>query len=184
VTLVEDPKTHKSIALKPIRLKEASAVQSFTDFISKVSQLIQLAHPCLVEIVGCSLPVWDDPAIIGTKYVTNGSLRDVIDGMRSGTPPAFMDNTRIAIIVCRVILGRQFIHSRDSVHRDLKRANVVIDARGYPWIIDAGIARLLDFNIAGILCRDNRSTGTLQHPLPRPHAITPSTILFRRKLGN
>jgi serine/threonine-protein kinase len=42
----------------------------------------------------------------------------------------------------------QFIHSRDIVHRDLKPANVVIDARGYPWIIDAGIARLLDFDIA------------------------------------
>jgi serine/threonine protein kinase len=40
VALVEDPETHKSIALKSIKLKEASAAQSFLDFISEVTQLI------------------------------------------------------------------------------------------------------------------------------------------------
>jgi serine/threonine protein kinase len=59
-----------------------------------------------------------------------------------------MEDTGIAIIVCGVVLGMQFIHSRDIVHRDFEPANVVINAHGYPWIINAGIARLLDFNIA------------------------------------
>jgi hypothetical protein len=40
MTLAEDPETHESIALKPIKLKEASAAQSFTNVISEVTLLI------------------------------------------------------------------------------------------------------------------------------------------------
>jgi serine/threonine protein kinase len=93
VTLVEDPETHKSIALKSFKLNEVSERQSFANFINKVNLLIRLAHPCVVEIVGYSLPVGDDPAIIGTKCATNGSLRDATDLRRSGTPPRFTNGT-------------------------------------------------------------------------------------------
>jgi serine/threonine protein kinase len=50
----------------------------------------------------------------------------------------------IAIIVCRIVTGFEFIHSRSFVHRDLTPANPLIDERGEFRIGDWQSSKLIE----------------------------------------
>jgi serine/threonine protein kinase len=144
--LVEDPGNHELIALKSIELKESSAGDRFVE---ELEGFIRLVHPCVLEIVGYSLETGDQTAIIGTKFAVGRSLKDAIESRR-------LDDTGIAIVVCGIVLGMQFIHSHDIVHQNLKPSDVLLDERGYARIGDAWLARLLDLDIVAGTSKSSR----------------------------
>jgi hypothetical protein len=101
--------------------------------------MIRLSHPCVVAIVGCSLPTKKSPAQIATRYAANGSLRQALD-----MSAPFLDNTGRAVVVCGIIVGMKFIHSQGFMHRDLKPENILLDERGFAQIGDLGSSRFYD----------------------------------------
>jgi serine/threonine protein kinase len=150
VMLLENEETHELIALKSVDVNKSSDSQkAFFDFINEIEGLIHLIHPCVLEIVGYSLPRADRPGRIGTKFAANGSLKQAIEQRRLGKAPEFMNDTGIAIIVCGIVLGMQFIHSQNLIHRDLKPSNIFLDEGGFARIGDFGNSRLgdLDFTL-------------------------------------
>ena len=73
------------------------------------------------------------------RYVEGTDLRAVIDGAGSGLPPE-----RATQLVAQVAAGLAAAHRRDLIHRDVKPANVLIDAGGereHAYLTDFGIAR-------------------------------------------
>ena len=44
------------------------------------------------------------------------------------------------IIAC-IILGLEYLHSKNIIHRDIKPENLVMDQHGYVHITDMGIAK-------------------------------------------
>jgi serine/threonine protein kinase len=109
--------------------------------------LIQMRHPCLLEIVGYSLPTHSLPPRIGTKYAEKGSLKEALKQRQSGWIPPFMDETGIAIIVAGIVLGMRFIHRRCAIHRNLKPGNILLDDCGFVRIGDLGSSRLADMDV-------------------------------------
>jgi serine/threonine protein kinase len=136
VVLVEDPSTHELIAVKSFSSRQDVTVAFFRE----VESLARLVHPCVLRLVGFSLPTPMSPALIGTRFAANGSLKDVL------TQSPRYDGTATAIIACGIVLGMEFIHSRGLMHRDLKPANVLIDERGFAQIGDLGSSRMLDLD--------------------------------------
>jgi hypothetical protein len=124
VRLLEDPSTKSPIAVKK---RPASLLRG-------IDSLVGLVHCCLLPIVGYSL----SPPEVGTIWAANGSLRDALTKTQTGARPPFMDATGIAIIVCGVVHGMRFLHSRGVLHRNLKPENILIDERGWPLIGDVG----------------------------------------------
>ncbi len=73
------------------------------------------------------------------RYVEGTDLRAVIDGEGGGLSPE-----RAAQLVAQVAAGLAAAHRRDLIHRDVKPANVLIDAGGereHAYLTDFGIAR-------------------------------------------
>jgi serine/threonine protein kinase len=147
VDLVEDPLTHEEIALKSFN--EADEGRDMTvPFMREIDMLIRLSHPCLIRIVGYSLPTADLPAQIGMEFAANGSLRNVLDKRESGSAPAFLDDTGIAMIVSGIVLGMNFVHCHGGIHCDLKPENILLDAAGRVKIGDLSSSRLADAGVA------------------------------------
>jgi serine/threonine protein kinase len=112
--------------------------------VNEVEMMINLRHPCVLPIVGYSLPTRKSPAQIGTRFAEKGSLGAAL---AQQPRPSFLHDTGVAIIVCGLVTGIAFLHSKDVIHRDLKPENILLDKNAWPMIGDFGTSRLLDMNV-------------------------------------
>jgi serine/threonine protein kinase len=109
--------------------------------IREAETLFALNHPCVVPFLAWSLPQRSTEAQIRMEFAQNGSLCDVLQKVNSGAVPHFWNPTGIGIIICGIVLGMRFIHSRGLIHRDLKPSNILLNNRAHVWIADFGTSR-------------------------------------------
>jgi hypothetical protein len=105
--------------------------------------LFNLSHPCVVPLLGFARCQEGSVYALVMKHMENGSLRDVLMDVKAGKVPTFWTGTGIAIIVCGVACGLEFIHSAGFVHRDVKPANLLIDERGRCLVGDFGSSKFI-----------------------------------------
>jgi serine/threonine protein kinase len=139
VRLLRNNTTGKMIAVKVI---SASADFNTERFMREL-QCQALVHPCLLALVGFSLPSigLDSSAKIATEYMSGGSLDIALRDAKENRAPRFWTHTGIAKILVGIALGMQFLHSQHIVHRDLKPGNVLLDDNGLPHVGDFGSAK-------------------------------------------
>jgi hypothetical protein len=100
--------------------------------LQEVENLIAVRHPCVVEILGWS---WSSGTFeLQMKLAENGDLGQYIG--RSWTP------TATSVIICGIVLGMRYVHSRGIVHRDLKPSNILLDENWHALICDFGRSKL------------------------------------------
>jgi serine/threonine protein kinase len=136
VTLTRDPLSGEFIAVKHI----VSSQERFL-LIQEVDSLAKLNHPCVVRIYGWSLPQGSREAEIQMEYAEHRSLKKVLRRVNRGILPSFWDATGIGIIICGLVLGLRFVHSRGIIHRDLKPSNILLAAKGRVLIADFGTSQ-------------------------------------------
>jgi CD48 antigen len=111
----------------------------------EVGVLTLLNHPCIVRIVGWSLPNEEcRQARIATEFMSNGSVEEALARVKRGDIPVFWNHTNIAKMIIGLLLGMKYLHSRNIIHRDLKPGNLLIDDKGQIRIADFGTAKLED----------------------------------------
>jgi hypothetical protein len=137
---VEDGKARKNYVVKYIRT--GSGFDS-AKLVREVEILSLLDHPCIVQLIGWSLPNAEcGDARIGMEYVCNGSLESALVHVRDGRPPSFWTHTNVTLMIIGILLGMRYIHSKDIVHRNLKPSNILLDENYRIRICDFGSARL------------------------------------------
>jgi serine/threonine protein kinase len=77
---------------------------------------------------------------IRLRFTWNGTLKDILD--RPHLRPRDWNQTRIGIIICDIVMGMRYVHSRGLIHRDLKPANVLLNGHWRGLISDFGVSRL------------------------------------------
>jgi serine/threonine protein kinase len=75
------------------------------------------------------------------EFAENLSLARVFGRVGLGMAPTFWTPTGKAIIICGLVLGMRFVHSKGYIHRDLKPGNILINGRGESLISDFGTVR-------------------------------------------
>jgi serine/threonine protein kinase len=131
--------------------------------------LFKLKHPCIIPIYAVFPPTKDYAAAFVMKYMERGSLDGVLEAVKLKKLPFFWTHTGISIIVCGIVLGLEFIHSRGIVHRDLKPGNLLIDSKGHCRIGDFGSSKIFE----GASRWTGGVVGSVQYTAPEQYENSP-----------
>jgi serine/threonine-protein kinase len=109
-------------------------------FIQEVSIAASLEHPHIV-------PVYDYGSTEAVRYVamrllSGGSLTDRLRERRVQQCPFTPEEVRTFLLP--IASAVDYAHHKGVVHRDIKPSNILFDEHECPYLVDFGIARLVD----------------------------------------
>jgi serine/threonine protein kinase len=136
-----DKETNTFMAVKSYRRAEGF---NAGEFMKEAVILATISHPCVLGVVGMSLPRGSSGPRIALELMAHGSVADILKQVAVGETPEFWTHTNVAKIIVGMILGLIHIHSKGIFHRDLKPGNLLIGSDGLVRIGDFGSARLID----------------------------------------
>jgi serine/threonine protein kinase len=142
VLLAEDESLDRRVAIKFVHttLHRHDFLERFT---AEARALARVSHPNVLQIYAYG--EHDGAPYFATEFVEGQTLEQWL--LRSGGQPDIDVALDILDGVCE---GVAAIHAADTVHRDLKPGNVLLDTKLRPHIADLGLA---------MLCRDDVATG-------------------------
>ena len=93
---------------------------------------------------------------------------EYIDGMRLDEycNTNNLDRKARLRLVIEVARALQSVHEHGFIHRDIKPANILVDAEGRPYLIDLGLATLIDADPKTSLTDEGQPVGTLAFMAP------------------
>ena len=127
-----DADLERNVAIKlphPDRVQSPEDAQAYLD---EARVLAQLGHPDIVRVYDIDRTPEGLPFMV-SEYVDGGNLRGVLKAGR--VPPA-----ESAGLVATVAEALHYAHKQGLVHRDVKPANILLDAGGKPFVADFGLA--------------------------------------------
>jgi serine/threonine protein kinase len=169
VWLADDARLRRQVAVKVMADTLAGDDRYRRRFAREARAAASVSHPSLV-------PVYDygsqgaRPFLV-MEYVAGGSLADVLSGAQPlpGSPAA---------LAGELLGGLDCVHRAGLVHRDVKPANIMLDADGRARLTDFGIAQPHD---ATALTQTGMVIGSLRYLAPEVAAgarATPAADLY------
>jgi CHASE2 domain-containing sensor protein/predicted Ser/Thr protein kinase len=138
VYLGKDPKIHRSVAIKTMRLDEIEA-DELPDvkarFFREAESAGKLSHPNIVTIFDAGEEA--DLAYFAMEVLDGVDLKDLCKKRN------LLPVKRTLEIVTKVSEALDYAHSQNVVHRDIKPANIMVMPDGTVKVTDFGIAKIV-----------------------------------------
>ncbi|USN98770.1 MAG: protein kinase [Phycisphaeraceae bacterium] len=172
VYLAEQERPRRTVALKVIRgaMASPSLVRRFEH---EAEVLGRMHHPGIAQIyeAGVADTIHGPWSYLAMELVEGPPITDFVEARRLHT----RERLELIASVCDAI---HHAHQRGVIHRDLKPSNILVDARGQPKILDFGVARAVDADMALTTLRTGAGQliGTLPYMSPEQVAADPSEI--------
>jgi serine/threonine protein kinase len=136
----DDDQFRKRVAIKTLRLGVRTE-PVLRRFRQERQILAELEHPNIARLLD------GGTAADGTPYI----VMERIDGEPL---TAYADGRKLSIrqrleLFRQIANAVQYAHQKLIVHRDIKPGNILVDNDGVPKLLDFGIAKLLDAELAG-----------------------------------
>jgi predicted Ser/Thr protein kinase len=162
VFLARDPELDRSLAIKLVKDDLAEDAELRERFVREARSAARLRHPNIITVF--DIGEHEGRPFIAMEYIPGESLADVVKRR------APIDLQRVLSWMECLCSGLSHAHRAGIVHRDVKPANLMVDADGVLKIVDFGIARLGDSQ----LTRDGMLVGTANYMAPEQLLGSPS----------
>ncbi|KAI3810352.1 hypothetical protein L1987_19964 [Smallanthus sonchifolius] len=126
-------------AVKEISLLDEGSQgrQSIIQLEQEISLLSQFHHENIVQYLGTDTA--DGKLYIFLELVTKGSLARLYQKYE-------MRDSQVSAYTRQILSGLSYLHERKVVHRDIKCANILVDASGSVKLADFGLAKATTLN--------------------------------------
>lgn len=99
----------------------------------EISLLSRLQHPNIVRYYGSETV--EDKLYIYLEFVSGGSIHKLLQEYGQFGEQAIRNYTK------QILLGLAYLHATNTVHRDIKGANILVDPKGRVKLADFGMAK-------------------------------------------
>ncbi|XP_029117275.1 mitogen-activated protein kinase kinase kinase YODA isoform X1 [Elaeis guineensis] len=122
-------------AMKEVTLfmDDAKSKESAKQLGQEISLLSRLRHQNIVQYYGSEMI--DDKLYIYLEYVSGGSIHKLLQEYGKLGEPAIRSYTQ------QILSGLAYLHAKNTVHRDIKGANILVDPNGRVKLADFGMAK-------------------------------------------
>ncbi|KAK7399199.1 hypothetical protein VNO78_10377 [Psophocarpus tetragonolobus] len=129
-------------AMKEVTLfsDDAKSRESAQQLGQEIAMLSRLRHPNIVQYYGSETV--NDKLYVYLEYVSGGSIYKLVKEYGQLGEIAIRNYTR------QILLGLAYLHAKNTVHRDIKGANILVDPSGQIKLADFGMAK----HISGSSC--------------------------------
>ncbi|MBL9121261.1 MAG: protein kinase [Phycisphaerae bacterium] len=180
VYLAEQDRPRRTVALKVMRTTISGASRMRKRFELEAEVLGRLEHPGIARIYDAGVASVTTPEGTATvpyfamEYVDGFPLVEFCERNKLGT------RDRMALMA-QVADAVAMAHRHGIVHRDLKPANVLVDAKRIVKVLDFGVARATDSDLALTTVQTDvgQLIGTLGYMSPEQIAGDPSKVGVR-----
>ena len=134
-----DPKLNRRVAIKTIltgKLSAEAARMATVRFEREVRAVARLNHGNVVQVYDFGTE--GELAYIVMEYIQGRELKDYFDAKER------LDLKTIFRIMTELLDALHFAHEAGIIHRDVKPANIMIDAGGHAKLTDFGVARFTE----------------------------------------
>jgi serine/threonine-protein kinase len=153
VQIARDPVLQRKVAIKRMHHDLPKRRRMEARFLSEAQITAQLDHPNIVPVYDLEIGTNGAAMAYTMKLIRGRTLQEVVDECRSDIDAGRAETTSLDerlehfLKVCDAIA---YAHSRGVVHRDLKPENIMIGPFNEVYVMDWGIARVLDSDAEGV----------------------------------
>ncbi len=160
----------RAVAVKVLPAALATDPDYIARFTREAETAASLEHPHII-------PIYDYGVEGGTSYIvmrllTGGTLADRMT-QRQVTGRPLPSLSEIARLLAQVADAFDYAHRQGVIHRDVKPSNIMFDAHGNAFLVDFGIAKLLEHTSA--LTATGAVIGTPLYMAPEQWRAEPPT---------
>ncbi|XP_043720123.1 mitogen-activated protein kinase kinase kinase 3-like isoform X2 [Telopea speciosissima] len=122
-------------AIKEVRVisDDQTSKECLKQLNQEIALLSQLSHPNIVQYYGSELG--EETLSVYLEYVSGGSIHKLLREYGAFKEPVIQSYTR------QILSGLAYLHGRNTVHRDIKGANILVGPTGEVKLADFGMAK-------------------------------------------
>jgi len=145
VHLGEDDRLGRIVAIKAVHGADADHPELTARFLREARVQGQLEHPAIAPVYDLD---WDEQghAFFTMRRIAGDTLAHVLRELRRGNAHYVRaySQRRLLAIFQQVCLAIDFAHERGVIHRDLKPQNLMLGDFGEVYVMDWGIAKIVE----------------------------------------
>ncbi|KAL3751333.1 hypothetical protein ACJRO7_012194 [Eucalyptus globulus] len=163
----------REVAVK--RLYERS-YRRVKQFLNEVEILTRLQHKNLVSLYGCTSGHSRELLLV-YEYISNGTVADHIHGQRANSSTTLPWKIRMGIAI-QTATALAYLHASDTVHRDVKTNNILLDKNFGVKVADFGLSRLFPNDVSHISTAPQGTPGYVDPEYHRCYQLTEKSDVY------